>query len=147
MSRLKQNNFTESDLEKYVYVDMEGNKGRNIKNVIIDTKYYIDPKTNEEMTQIVAYVAKKFSDTLLESQNCGEETFTVDILLKNLSVKDINYEYIKYLAEILKQLFPERLSQARLIHPPRYFISAYDIIKKFIDPPTRKKIIFVKEKN
>jgi hypothetical protein len=146
MNSVKQNIINEKDLEKYVYLDVEGNKTNSIKNVIIQTKYYIDPKNNDEMTQIVTFVAKKFSDTLLESQKCGEEKFSVDIYLSDLEVKDINYEYIKYLADILKQLFPERLSHARMIDAPRYFITAYDVIKKFMDPPTRKKLKFVKSK-
>ena len=52
--------------------------------------------------------------------------------------------FCKYLAEILKQLFPEKLNEAVLYDPPGFFVSTYEIIKKFIDPPTRKKILMIK---
>ena len=145
MNILNQNKITTKDLEKHVFLDK--NDISNIKNIIIQTNNYIDPSTDSEMTQIVTFIAKVFTEALLNSQKNGEEKFSVDIYLAEIKVKDINYEYMKYLAEIMKQLFPERLSCARLIDPPRYFISAYEIIKKFIDPPTRKKIIIHRTKN
>jgi len=145
MNILNQNKITTKDLEKYVFLDK--NDISNVKNIIIQTNSYIDPQTDREMTQIVTFIAKVFTEALLNSQKNGEEKFSVDIYLSEIKVKDINYEYMKYLTEILKQLFPERLYCARLIDPPRYFISAYEIIKKFIDPPTRKKIIIHRTKN
>ena len=47
---------------------------------------------------------------------------------------------------ILKQLFPDKLENCTLIDPPRFFINAYEIIKHFMDKPTRKKFRLISSK-
>jgi hypothetical protein len=66
--------------------------------------------------------------------------------LMKVKIKQINYQFVKYLADILKQLFPEKLRKAILVDPPSVFIHSYEIIKKFIDKPTRSKISLVSTK-
>ena len=53
-----------------------------------------------------------------------------------MTTNEISWQYlqfVKYLADILKQLFPEKLRKAALVDPPSVFIHSYEIIKKFID--------------
>lgn len=125
------------NLEKFVYLD----NNSSIGNVVIDTTFFICPKNTNEIINITTYIAKICSNALLKSQQNNIQQFTVDVYLKNMHAKDISYEFMKYLAEFLKTLFPERLSEARLIDPPQYFKAAYKLIKPFIDKRTRQKII------
>jgi len=87
------------------------------------------------------------TQALLKSQSLGHQQFDVVVKMGSFKVKSINFKFVKYLTNILKQLFPDKLRQATLIDPPKYFITAYDVIKTFLDKPTRKKFHLISSKD
>nr|CAN59728.1 hypothetical protein VITISV_037736 [Vitis vinifera] len=77
----------------------------------------------------------------------GEEKF--------ISIADIegwgytNSDIRAYLAalSILQDCYPERLGKLFLVHVPYVFMTAWKVVYPFIDSKTKKKIIFVENKN
>lgn len=134
---MTQYNFSDNNLKKLIYID---NSIIDIGTAIIDTEDWKQPSTEDDIIKTTSFIANVLTNTLLRSQTLGKEQFDVLVKMDKFGVKSINFKFVKYLTSILKQLFPDRLRQAILIDPPRFFITAYEMIKTFIDKPTRKKL-------
>lgn len=132
---------TES-LNGMIYISEEIEFG----TVIMSIKDWIQPSDETEIVRITSFIANVITKALLKSQKIKENHFDVLVYLENFKIKQINYQFVKYLADILKQLFPEKLRKTILIDPPSVFIHSYEIIKKFIDKPTRAKISLISTK-
>lgn len=52
----------------------------------------------------------------------------------------------KYTLDILQKHYPERMHRAYVLHPPMVFSSFWAVIKNFIDPNTKEKIVFCNSK-
>ena len=129
-------------LSQMIYVSEDVEFG----TVIFSTKDWIQPSDEKEIVRATSFIANVITKTLLKSQKMKENKFDVLVYLENFKIKQINYHFVKYLADILKQLFPEKLRKAVIIDPPSVFIHSYEIIKKFIDKPTRAKISLISTK-
>jgi len=135
--------MTENHLKKLIYVS----DSPDIGVAVIDVEDWKQPETEEEIIRTTSFIANVLTQALLKSQSFGEDKFDVVVKMENFKVKSINFKFVKYLTTILKQLFPEKLRTATLIDPPRFFITAYDIIKTFLDKPTRKKFHLISSKD
>jgi len=135
--------MTENHLKKLIYVS----DSPDIGVAVIDVEDWKQPETEEEIIRTTSFIANVLTQALLKSQSLGEDKFDVVVKMENFKVRSINFKFVKYLTTILKQLFPEKLRTATLIDPPRFFITAYDIIKTFLDKPTRKKFHLISSKD
>ena len=126
-------------LSQMIYVSEDVEFG----TVIFSTKDWIQPSDEKEIVRATSFIANVITKALLKSQKIKENKFDVLVYLESFKIKQINYQFVKYLADILKQLFPEKLRKAVIIDPPSVFIHSYEIIKKFIDKPTRAKISLI----
>jgi len=125
----------ENQLKKLIYLQAT----EEIGVAVIYTEDWVQPETDEDIVRTTSFMANVFTSALLKSQETGKQHFDVVVKMDKFKVRNINYKFVKYLTSILKQLFPERLRRATLLDPPKFFITAYDIIKTFLDKPTRKK--------
>lgn len=139
------NQYSSSDytLNKLIYVQ----DNDEIGTAIIDTEDWRQPTTEAEIVKTTSFIANILTAALLKSQSIGKEQFDVIVYMEKFKVGTINYKFVQYLTDILKQLFPERLRKATLIDPPKYFITGYEIIKFFMDKPTRKKLRLISSKD
>ena len=48
----------------------------------------------------------------------------------------------RYTLDILQKHYPERMKHAYLLHPPLVFRAFWALIKMFVDPVTKEKIVF-----
>jgi len=128
-------------LKTRIYVDENVN---TIGTFVIDTENWIQPSNENEIVKVTSFVANVATTALLKSHSLGLDKFDVTVYLEKFKVSHMNYKFIGYLSDILKQLFPEKLRNAIIIDPPKFFITGYEIIKKFLDKPTRKKLHLVK---
>lgn len=129
-------------LSQMIYVSEDVEFG----TVIFSTKDWIQPSDEKEIVRVTSFIANVITKALLKSQKIKENKFDVLVYLESFKIKQINYQFVKYLADILKQLFPEKLRKSVIIDPPSVFIHSYEIIKKFIDKPTRAKISLISTK-
>ena len=114
---------------------------------IIDTNNWKQPQSDDDIVNITTFIACVATITLLKSQKNGTDKFDVIVYMENFKVGNLNYKFVKYLADILKSLFPEKLRKATIIDPPKFFITSYEIVKTFLDKPTRKKVELVSTKD
>ena len=134
------------DITKLIYVKEDPVDADNIATFVIDTANWKQPQTEEDIVRITTFIASIATQTLLKSQKHGSNKFDVSVYMENFKVGNINYKFVKYLADILKSLFPDKLRKATLIDPPKIFITSYEIVKTFLDKPTRKKVELVSTK-
>lgn len=138
--------ITDVQMSNMVFIKQNDTE-EDIATFIINTDNWLQPNSDDEIIKLTSFIANVATNTLLLSQKRGFEKFDVLVYLENFKVNQLNYKFIKYLADILKALFPERLRKATIIDPPRFFISGYDVIKRFLDKPTRKKLKLIKNNN
>jgi len=131
------------DITKLIYVKEDPVGADNVATFVIDTANWKQPQTDEEIVKITTFIANVATQALLKSQKNGANKFDVLVYMEHFKVGNINYKFVKYLADILKSLFPERLRKATIINPPKFFITSYEIVKTFLDEPTRKKVELV----
>jgi hypothetical protein len=134
------------DITKLIYVKEDTVDVDNVATFIIDTNNWKQPQTDEDIVRITTFIANIATQTLLKSQKHGANKFDVLVYMENFKIGNINYKFVKYLADILKSLFPEKLRKATLIDPPKIFIRSYEIVKTFLDKPTRKKVELISTK-
>ena len=135
------------DISKIIYVNEEPIGADNIASFVIDTNNWKQPQTDEEIVKITTFIANVATQTLLKSQKNGVNKFDVVVYMDKFKVGNLNYKFVKYLADILKSLFPEKLRKATIIDPPKFFITSYEIVKTFLDKPTRKKVELISTKD
>jgi len=131
------------DISKIIYVNEEPVGADNIASFVINTNNWKQPQTDEEIVKITTFIANVATQALLKSQKNGANKFDVLVYMEHFKVGNLNYKFVKYLADILKSLFPEKLRKAIIIDPPKIFINSYEIVKTFLDEPTRKKVELV----
>ena len=119
----------------------------NVATFVIDTNNWKQPQTEEEIVKITTFIASIATQTLLKSQKNGVNKFDVLVYMEKFKVGNLNYKFVKYLADILKSLFPDKLRKATIIDPPKFFITSYEIVKTFLDEPTRKKVELISTKD
>ena len=135
------------DISKIIYIKEDPVDADNIATFVIDTNNWKQPQTDDEIVKITTFIASIATQTLLKSQKNGANKFDVLVYMENFKVGNINYKFVKYLADILKSLFPEKLRKATIIDPPKIFITSYEIVKTFLDEPTRKKVELISTKD
>ena len=79
----------------------------NVATFVIDTNNWKQPQTEEEIVKITTFIASIATQTLLKSQKNGVNKFDVLVYMEKFKVGNLNYKFVKYLAEILKSLIPD----------------------------------------
>jgi hypothetical protein len=79
--------------------------------------------------------------------SAGHEKFAAVVDLKGWGYA--NYDIRAKLAalDIMQNYYPERLGRVLLIHVPYMFMAAWKIVYPFIDEKTKKKFVFVANKD
>ena len=134
------------DISKIIYVKEDPVDADNVATFVIDTNNWKQPQNDDDIVRITTFIANVATQTLLKSQRHGANKFDVLVYMEHFKVGNLNYKFVKYLADILKSLFPEKLRKATLIDPPKIFITSYEIVKTFLDKPTRKKVELISTK-
>jgi hypothetical protein len=77
----------------------------------------------------------------------GQEKFAAVVNLRGWGFA--NFDIRAHLAalEIMQNYYPERLGRVILIHVPYVFMAAWKILYPFIDDNTKKKFVFVADRD
>jgi hypothetical protein len=72
------------------------------------------------------------------------ESVTVIFDMDGFSMKNMDYQHVKFLINLLQNYYPECLGLALIINSPWLFNSCWFIIKPWLDPVVEQKIHFIK---
>uniref|UniRef100_A0A7S4UWI1 CRAL-TRIO domain-containing protein n=1 Tax=Ditylum brightwellii TaxID=49249 RepID=A0A7S4UWI1_9STRA len=115
--------------------DKEGRAVFYMRPVLENTKEEIN-----QMRQLVYHVERAIACTARKS---GLEKFNIVIDYKGFRLRDAPpMSTSKHTLEILQDYYPERLHRAYMFNPPFIFRTFWNLIKAFVDPVTKQKIVF-----
>ncbi|CAF1375848.1 unnamed protein product [Didymodactylos carnosus] len=105
--------------------------------------------TTEELIQCHIYWLEYYCQLTRErSQNVGQhiESFAIiyDLNHMKMDIRKV-FEPLKQCLYIEDNYYPERLGQMFVVNPPRIFPAVWNLIKHFIDPVTKSKILVIKK--
>ncbi|CAM0877406.1 unnamed protein product [Alopecurus aequalis] len=97
----------------------------------------------DDFKRYVAYVLDKICTRL----PVGQEKFAAVIDLKGWGYGNCDIRGYVAALEIMQSYYPERLGRVFMIHVPYMFMAAWKIVYPFIDDKTKKKFVFVANKD
>ncbi|XP_077212301.1 uncharacterized protein LOC143847379 [Tasmannia lanceolata] len=127
---------------KKVYMQGFDKKGRRI-SVAFGAKHIYFKRDIEEVKRFVVYVL----DKLCASMPNGQEKFVTIADLEGWGYSHCDIRAYTAALEIMQDYYPERLGKLLIVHVPYIFWTAWKIVYPFIDKNTKKKIVFVENRN
>ncbi|CAL9144451.1 unnamed protein product [Musa hybrid cultivar] len=125
-----------------VFMQGRDKAGRPI-GVVFGAKHFYSTREMDEFKRLVVYVL----DKLCASMPGGQEKFVGIVDLQGWGYSNCDIRGYIAALDIMQNYYPERLGKAYMVHVPYLFMKAWKIIYPFIDNNTRKKIVFVENKN
>lgn len=117
-------------------------KGRPL-GVVFGAKHYSSKRNLDEFKRYVVYVL----DKLCARMPRGQEMFVCIADLQGWGYSNCDIRAYLAALDIMQNYYPERLGKVFLIHVPYVFMKAWKIVYPFIDKNTRKKYVFVEDKD
>ncbi|XP_012471059.1 uncharacterized protein LOC105788644 [Gossypium raimondii] len=117
-------------------------KGRPIA-LLLAARHFQHEGGVDEFKRFIVYLF----DKIITRMPPGQEKFIVIGDLKGWGYA--NSDIRAYLAalSLVQDYYPERLEKLFVVHAPYIFMTAWKVVYPFIDPKTRKKMIFVDNKS
>lgn len=79
------------------------------------------------------------------SSTCGKEGVNLIMDFNGYKLRDAPpMKTSRSFLTVLQSHYPERLHRAYIVNPPMIFRAFWTVVKPFIDPHTKRKIVFVK---
>ncbi|CAF1119511.1 unnamed protein product [Adineta steineri] len=73
------------------------------------------------------------------------EEGTVVLDMGNVSLKNLDYQYIKFMIDAMQNYYPECLGVALIVNAPWSFSTVWKIIRRWLDPVVESKIHFLND--
>ncbi|KAL1809827.1 hypothetical protein ACET3Z_026817 [Daucus carota] len=117
-------------------------QGRPI-TVLVGCKHFQNKKGGvDELKRFAVFALEK----LCSRMPTGEEKFVVIADLKGWGYSNCDVRGMLGALSILQDYYPERLGKLYIVHVPYIFMKVWKIVYPFIDNNTKKKIVFVENK-
>ncbi len=101
----------------------------------------------DDYTDLLTHIITITNECLkLREEKKQNKFFKIMVDLKNVKLKNADYDFIKMLIPFLEEAYPNNLEKMYFHNTPFIFKTAYSVIRHFIHKETRQKIIFVKKK-
>ncbi|GKV17434.1 hypothetical protein SLEP1_g27946 [Rubroshorea leprosula] len=117
-------------------------KGRPI-TVVLGARHFQNKGGVEEFKRFLAYGL----DKICARMPPGQEKFVVIGDLEGWGYANSDVHGYMAALSIVQDYYPERLEKLFVVHAPYLFMTVWKIVYPFIDNKTRKKIVFVENKN
>jgi len=101
-------------------------------------------KRDSELREVERFCLWIF-ETTLKSLKGPIETCTSVFSMKGFRLENMDYDFLRFLADLFQSKYPETLGLALVVDCPWIFWGIWNIVKHWIDPHTVKKIKFVNE--
>uniref|UniRef100_A0ACD5WE03 Uncharacterized protein n=1 Tax=Avena sativa TaxID=4498 RepID=A0ACD5WE03_AVESA len=106
-------------------------------------RHFPAPRELDDFKRYVAYLLDKICTRL----PVGQEKFAAVIDMKGWGYANCDIRGYVAALEIMQNYYPERLGRVFMIHVPYMFMAAWKIVYPFIDEKTKKKFVFVANKD
>jgi len=104
--------------------------------------------SNRDLDEFKRFVVHVLDATVARlPPGAGQEKFAAVADLKGWGYSNCDIRAYLAALEIMQNYYPERLGRVFLIHVPYVFMAAWKIVYPFIDDNTKKKFVFVADKD
>jgi len=128
-------------LQTNIYTIEKNNMGHTI---ILGSGLDQLPSNNNNFKLLTDHIISEITTSLNISKKYNNTTNNVHIYLKNCTFKNINMSLYRKLAKTLNDTFEETLNCCYIYDLSSIGTFVLKVIKLFLDPITKKKIIIVK---
>ncbi|CAH1267205.1 PTPN9 [Branchiostoma lanceolatum] len=110
--------------------------------IILATVHLHDTKNRdmEVLTKFTVYMLETLSNMSDQSEM---DNICVLFDMKDFSLRNMDYQFVKTLIMLLQRYFPERLGVCLIVNAPTLFSGCWLIIRPWLDERTRKKVNFI----
>ncbi|XP_008813445.2 SEC14 cytosolic factor [Phoenix dactylifera] len=106
-------------------------------------RHYYSKRDIDEFKRLIVYLL----DNICARIPSGQEKFIAIVDLQGWGYSNCDIRAYLAALDIMQNYYPERLGKAFLIHVPYMFMKAWKMLLPFIDKNTKKKFVFVDDKN
>lgn len=110
---------------------------------LVGARHFPSKRDLDEFKRYVIYVL----DNTCTRLPSGREKFAAVADLKGWGYSNCDIRAYVAALDIMQNYYPERLGRVFLIHVPYVFMAAWKIVYPFIDDNTKKKFVFVSDKD
>jgi len=107
----------------------------------IGVRFHLKGEFSSESTENLTILTMEIGRQLLRDPI---ETVTVLIDLTDFSLKNMDFQHVKFIINVLQNYYPESLGLALIVNSPWLFNSCWNIIKSWLDPIVQQKIRFIR---
>ncbi|XP_030551513.1 sec14 cytosolic factor isoform X2 [Rhodamnia argentea] len=100
-------------------------------------------KDQLQFKKFVIYLLDKSIASSFKGREIGNEKVIVILDLQNLSYKNVDVRGFITGFQCLQDYYPERLAKLFILNMPRFFVSVWRMISRFLEKATLEKIVIV----
>ncbi|XP_065856428.1 CRAL-TRIO domain-containing protein YKL091C-like [Euphorbia lathyris] len=98
---------------------------------------------SKDHLQFKKYVVHLLDKTIARGKEKGNEKMVVVLDLQNITYKNVDTRGFISGFQFLQAYYPERLGKLFILNMPRFFISIWKMVSRFLEKPTQEKALIV----
>ncbi|XP_002533195.2 CRAL-TRIO domain-containing protein YKL091C [Ricinus communis] len=110
---------------------------------LVKLKLHFPSKDHLQFKKYVVHLLDKTIASSFRGKEIGNEKLIAIIDLQHISYKNIDARGFIAGFQCLQAYYPERLAKLYLLHMPRFFVSVWKMISRFLEKATLEKIMIV----
>lgn len=127
---------------KKIYLQGPSKSGCPI--MIVKASNHAPSKDQLQFKKFVIHILdKSIASSFREGREVGNEKLDGIIDLQGLSYKNLDTRGLITGFQCLQAYYPERLAKCYILHMPRFFVSVWRMVSRFLDKATLQKIVIV----
>ncbi|CAK9323974.1 unnamed protein product [Citrullus colocynthis] len=136
----------ESEIEdelgaRKIYLQGLSKNGHSV--MIVKGNKHFPAKDQVQFKKYVAYSLDKTISSAFKGREIGNEKLIGILDLQQISYKNIDPRGLITGFQSLQAYYPERLAKCYIINMPRFFVSVWKMVSRFLEKATLEKIVIV----
>ncbi|XP_050275536.1 CRAL-TRIO domain-containing protein YKL091C [Quercus robur] len=111
--------------------------------MIIKASKHFPSKDNVQFKKFVVHLLDKTIASSFKGREIGNEKLIGILDLQNIGYKNIDARGLITGFQFLQAYYPERLAKCFILHMPRFFVSVWRMVSRFLEKATLEKIMIV----
>ncbi|KAL4281982.1 hypothetical protein GQ457_03G010870 [Hibiscus cannabinus] len=111
--------------------------------LIVQACKHYPPKDHLQFKKFVVYLLDKTVASAVKGREVGNEKLIVILDFQNITYRNVDARGLITGFQFLQAYFPERLAKCYILNMPRFFVSVWRMVSRFIEKATLEKIVIV----
>ncbi|XP_021293222.1 CRAL-TRIO domain-containing protein YKL091C [Herrania umbratica] len=111
--------------------------------LIVKACKHFPPKDLIQFKKFVIYILDKTLASSVKGRELGNEKLIGILDFQQITYKNVDARGLITGFQFLQAYFPERLAKLYILHMPRFFVSVWRMVSRFIEKATLEKIVIV----